>query len=156
LALADYTIRFSLAFWIGGTLLVILAAPVLFKMVPSRDLAGRIFGEILRRFEAVQQILSVAMVASIFLELEAAGTMPVGRRFAAGAAIFLAVATNVYLSMVLRPRINYTREKVGSFDAAPTDDVWRQRFASLHRRSAVVMTLGWVAAMAALALRTPG
>ena len=68
----------------------------------------------------------------------------------------MAVATNVYLSMVLRPRMNYFRMKVGSFDAAAPDDPFRRRFDALHRRSTRVLTLGWIAAArsAAPALRT--
>ena len=48
--LPSQLIRFSLALWVGGTLLVVIAAPVVFGEVPSRDRAGAVFGEILRRF----------------------------------------------------------------------------------------------------------
>ena len=52
--------------------------------------------------------------------------------------------------MVLRPRMNYFRMKVGSFDAAPADDPWRLRFDRLHRRSTRVLVFGWIAAAVAL------
>ena len=58
-------IRFSLAIWVGGTVVVILAAPVVFRRIASRDQAGTLFGEILRRFEAVKQVLSLALVIGI-------------------------------------------------------------------------------------------
>jgi hypothetical protein len=152
LAVAEQAIRFSLAFWVGGTLLVVLAAPVLFRGLASRDQAGDLFGEILRRFEAVKHVLSLVLVIAVFLELEQKGRLE-GPGVASGIAIFIAVATNVYLAMVLRPRMKYFRLKVGSFDAAAPDDPWRAKFDRLHRRSTRVLVLGWLAAAAALALR---
>jgi len=144
-------IRFALALWVGGTLVVVLAAPVVFREIASRDLAGAVFGEILRRFEAVKHVLSLALVIAVFAGLEQRGS--VGRvEIVSTVAIFVAIATNVYLSMVLRPRMSYFRMKVGSFDAAARDDPFRRRFDALHRRSTRVVMLGWVAAAVALFL----
>jgi Mn2+/Fe2+ NRAMP family transporter len=151
LPLTAQVIRFSLALWVGGTLVVVIAAPVLFRQIPSRDIAGAVFGEILRRFEAVKHALSLALVIAVFARLELQRELA-GAGAAASIAIFLAVATNVYLAMVLRPRLNYFRMKVGSFDAAAPDDPWRLRFDRLHRRSSRVLVLGWIAAAVALAL----
>jgi hypothetical protein len=147
---AGQVIRFSLALWVGGTLVAVLAAPVLFREIPSRDLAGRIYGELLRRFEAVKQLLSLLMVLAVFVELETTRALG-GRSFVTGAAIFVAVATNVYLAMVVRPRLGYLRMKTGSFDEVPPDAPWRLRFDRLHRRSVRVLVLGWLAAAVALA-----
>jgi hypothetical protein len=151
-ALVEQVIRFSLALWVGGTLVAVLAAPVLFRGVSSRDLAGDLFGEILRRFEAAKHALSLALVIGVFLELERLGRLD-RAGIASGIAIFLAVASNVYLSMVLRPRMKYFRMKVGSFDAAEPGNPWRAKFDRLHRRSSRVLVLGWIAAATALALR---
>lgn len=144
-------IRFSLAFWVGGTLLVVIAAPVVFGRLSSRDAAGGVFGEILRRFEILKQALSLLLVIGVFVTLEQRGRLA-GPAIVAGIAIFVAVATNVYLAMVLRPRMGYFRDKVGSFDAAAADDPWKARFDRLHRRSIRVLTFGWIAAGIALAL----
>jgi len=150
LALSDQVLNFGLAVWVGGTFIVILAAPVLFRRIPSRDVAGEVFDEILRLFEAAKHVLSLLMVLAVFFRLEATRTLS-GKSFVSGAAVFLAVATNVYLAMVLRPRMKYFRLKVGSFDAAAPDNPWRLRFDRLHRRSVAVLVLGWAAAAAALA-----
>lgn len=147
---AAQVIRFSLALWVGGTLVLVIAAPLLFRELPSRDLAGRIFGELLRRFEAVKHVLSLLLVLSVFVQLEITRALG-GRSFVMGVGIFLAVATNVYLAMVVRPRLGYMRMKTGSFDEAPPDDPWRVRFNRLHRRSTWILMFGWVAAAAALA-----
>lgn len=149
--LPTQAIRFALALWVGGTLVVVLAAPVIFRNIPSRDQAGTVFGEILRRFEAVKQVLSLVLVLAVFVNLERGGGLA-GRSVAAAVAIFVAIATNVYLAMVVRPRMNYFRLKVGSFDAADAADPWRTRFDRLHRRSSSILVLGWMAATAALAL----
>ncbi|HEU5250982.1 MAG TPA: DUF4149 domain-containing protein [Thermoanaerobaculia bacterium] len=147
---AAQVIRFSLALWVGGTLMVVMAAPLLFREISSRDLAGRIFGELLRRFEAVKHVLSLLLVLAVFVQLEVTRALG-GRSFVMGVGIFVAVATNVYLAMVVRPRMGYMRMKVGSFDDALPDDPWRLRFDRLHRRSTRVLVLGWVAAAVALA-----
>ena len=151
LDLPSLLIRFALALWVGGTLLVVIAAPVVFGEIPSRDRAGAVFGEILRRFEIVKQVLSLALVIGVFVNLERGGGLA-GRSVAAAVAIFLAIATNVYLAMVLRPRMKYFHMKVGSFDAAAPDDPWKARFDRLHRRSTRVLVLGWIAAAVGLAL----
>ncbi|MEO8189422.1 MAG: DUF4149 domain-containing protein [Acidobacteriota bacterium] len=145
-------ILFSLAIWFGGSVLVAIAAPVIFRMVPSRDQAGAAFGEVLRRFEAVKQLLSLVLVIGVFVELERAGGLA-GPLVVSGIAIFVAVATNVYLSMVLRPRMNYFRMKVGSFDAAGPDDPWRRKFDRLHRRSSRIFLFGALAAAVGLWFR---
>lgn len=150
LQVAAQVIRFSLALWVGGTLVLVLAAPLLFRELPSRDLAGRIFGELLRRFEAVKHVLSLLLVLAVFVELEITRALG-GTSFVVGIGIFVAVATNVYLAMVVRPRLGYMRMKTGSFDEAPPDDPWRVRFNRLHRRSTWILMLGWLSAAVALA-----
>ena len=75
LLLAAQIIRLCLALWVGGTLVVVMAAPVLFRRIPSRDLAGEIFGELLRRFEAVKHVLSLALVIAGVLALGTIGFM---------------------------------------------------------------------------------
>lgn len=147
---AAQVIRFSLALWVGGTLVLVIAAPLLFRELPSRDLAGRIFGELLRRFEAVKHVLSLLLVLAVFVRLEITRALE-GSAVVTGIGIFLAVATNVYLAMVVRPRLGYMRMKTGSFDEAPPDDPWRVRFNRLHRRSTWILMFGWVAAAVALA-----
>ena len=151
LTLAAQVIRLSLALWVGGTLVLVMAAPVIFRQVPSRDRAGAVFGEILRRFEAVKHVLSLALVISLFVRLEQQRELA-GPGAVAAIAIFLAVATNVYLAMVLRPRLNYFRMKAPSFDTASPEDPWRLRFDALHRRSVRILVLGWIAAAVALAV----
>ena len=149
LAIVRAVVRLSLAIWVGGAAVAAITAPVVFGKLASRDVAGGIFGEVLRRFEALKQVLSLVMVLGVFLRLEATRRIA-GADAVAAVGIFVAVATNVYLAMVVRPRMDYCRAKVGSFDAAPADNVWKQRFDALHRRSTRVFLLGAAAAAVAL------
>ena len=54
--------------------------PVVFRTVASRDQAGAAFGEILRRFEIVKQLLSLLLVIGVFVELERSGGLAGHRR----------------------------------------------------------------------------
>ena len=150
LEVAGKLIRLCLALWVGGTLLVVIAAPVVFRRVASREAAGDVFGEILRRFEAVKHVLSLLLVVAVFFQLERTGGFA-GQSVAAGVAIFVAVATNVYLAMVVRPRLNYFRMKAGSFDTAEPGNPWKAKFDRMHVRSVRVLVFGWIAAAVALA-----
>jgi len=142
-------LRVPLAIWVGGTFLVMIAAPVVFARIASRESAGDVFGAILARLEAVEHALSVAIVLGIFVGVSREGKIA-GRSAVTAVAAFLAIATNVYASMVLRPRMRYYRTRAGSFDAAAEDDPWRRRFRAAHRRSTAVTTVGFVCAIAAL------
>jgi hypothetical protein len=142
-------IRLPLAVWVGGTVLAAAAAPGIFALVPSRDLAGEVFGGILARLGAIQHVLSALLVVGVFSAVGREGRIA-GRAAVTAIGAFLAIASNVYTSMVLRPRMRYYRAQAGSFDAAPEDDPWRRRFRLLHRRASRVTMLGLVCALAAL------
>ena len=142
-------IRLPLAIWVGATVLAAAAAPRIFAVVPSRDLAGDVFGSILARLGAIEHGLSLLLVLGIFAAVGREGRIA-GRAAVTAIGAFLAIASNVYTSMVLRPRMRYYRAQAGSFDAVPEDDPWRRRFGVLHRRSSRVTMLGLLCAAAAL------
>ncbi len=143
-------LRLPLAVWVGATLFAAIAAPAVFRRIPSRDLAGTVFGDLLRRLEAVKHALSLLLVLGVFAAVSRAGKID-ERAAVTAIGIFLAVATNVYVSMVVRPRMEYYRRQVPSFDAVPEDDPWRARFRALHSRSARVVVAGLLFAGIALA-----
>ncbi len=130
-------------------MLAAAAAPRLFALLPSRDLAGDVFGAILARLGAIQHVLSLLLVLGIFAAVGREGRIA-GRSAVTAIGSFLAIASNVYTSMVLRPKMRYYRAQAGSFDLAPEDDPWRRRFGALHRRSSRLTMLGLVCAAAAL------
>ncbi|MGH9443901.1 MAG: DUF4149 domain-containing protein [Thermoanaerobaculia bacterium] len=142
-------LRLPLAIWVGAGVLAAVAAPGVFREVPSRDLAGRVFGEILRRLEGLFHVLSAVLVIGVFTAVGREGRI-VGRSAATAGGIFLAVASNVYGSMVLRPRMAYYRAQAGSFDGLSADNPWKRKFGALHRRSTRVLLAGVASAVAAL------
>jgi hypothetical protein len=145
-------IRIPLALWTGsGVAAGTLAAPVIFRESGSRDRAGRLFGAILRRLEAFDHALSAVLVIGIFTKLSR-GEAASGRFTALAILAFFAIAANVYLSMVVRRRMEYFRSHVESFDTVPPDDPWRRKFDRLHRRSERIALLGLLCAAAALTL----
>lgn len=150
MGLADILLlRLPLAVWVGATVFAALAAPVIFREVPSRDVAGTAFGSMLRRMEVLKHALSVVLVLGVFAAVSREGRIQ-GRAAVTAVGIFLAVASNVYLSMVVRPKMDYCRRQAGSFDEAPNDDPWRRKFERLHSRSTRVVTAGLLCAVAAL------
>jgi hypothetical protein len=149
-ALSDILLlRFPLALWVGGAAFSAVAAPAIFREIGSRDLAGRVFGEVLKRLEGLFHVLSAVLVVGVFTAVGREGRIA-GRAAGTAIGIFLAIATNVYASMVLRPRMAYYRAQAGSFDDSPEDAPWRRKFQALHRRATRVAMLGLLAASAAL------
>jgi hypothetical protein len=143
-------LRLPLAVWVGGTVLAASSAPLIFALVPSREIAGDVFGGILGRLGAIEHGLSLLVVLGVFQAVSREGRIA-GAPAVTAIGSFLAVACNVYTSMVLRPRMRYYRAQAGSFDVVPEDNPWRSRFRSLHRRSTAVTMIGLLCAATALA-----
>jgi hypothetical protein len=74
-----------------------------------------------------------------------------GRSFVAGIAIFVAVATNVYLAMVVPAAARLLPDEGRIVRRRSGRQPWRLRFDRVHRRSVRVLVLGWLAAAVALA-----
>ncbi len=143
-------LRLPLAVWVGATAFAAISAPAVFHELSSRDVAGRLVGEILRRLEALFHVLSILLVVGVFSAVGREGRIA-GRAAVTAVGIFLAIATNVYSSMVLRPRMAYYRAQAGSFDETPPEDPWRRKFQTLHRRSTRILVVGLAAAVVSLA-----
>lgn len=143
-------LRLPLAVWVGATVLAAACAPLVFALVPSREIAGDVFGGILGRLGAIEHALSLLVVLGVFQAVSREGRIA-GAPAVTAVGSFLAIACNVYTSMVLRPRLRYYRAQAGSFDVVPEDNPWRSRFRSVHRRSTAVTMVGLVFAAIALA-----
>ena len=145
-------IALALAVWIGGTFLAAVAAAKIFRTLPSRDQAGRLFGDILGVLDKAKFVAAGALLVGVLLEVQTLGSTLTARRIARDAVLFLLVAAHVYAVMVVQPRMRYYREKVADFDTAPADDAWRLKFQAQHRRSTRVNVLGLALAIAAVLL----
>jgi uncharacterized membrane protein len=125
----------ALGVWVGGmAVLGFIVAPAVFRGIPSRVLAGTVFGGILRTFGFIQIGLAVVcLVALVGLGLARA----LSRR---GAALRIgAVAAMLALVLVsqfyLGPQIVLERETLVGFDAVPPGTPAKARFDRLHRLS---------------------
>jgi hypothetical protein len=144
-----FLLRLPLAVWVGATILAAASAPLIFALIPSREVAGDVFGGILGRLGTIEHALSLLVVLGIFHAVSREGKIA-GASAVTAIGSFLAIACNVYTSMVLRPRMRYYRVQAGSFDVAAEDNPWRTRFRSVHRRSTAVTMIGLLFAATAL------
>lgn len=137
----------ALMFWVGGLLaLGGFAAPTVFAVLEGRDpiggreLAGFLFGEILRRFQIASWVAGAAVLASLGLRA-ALGPRPrwfALRLWTAAAMLVASVAT----VRVITPRIDGIRTSVhGPVAALPDDDQRRIAFGRWHALSTGLMLL---------------
>src|SRR5205809_7397199 len=57
------------ALWLGGMVAIALTAPVVFQVVPSRDLAGRVFGGVLERLFPLIYVCAALLLAAGAVQL---------------------------------------------------------------------------------------
>ena len=152
LELSRVGIALALSVWIGGTFLAAVAAAKIFHTLPSRDLAGRLFGDILGVLDKAKFVAAGALLVGVLLEVQVLGSTLATRRIARDGLLFLLVAAHVYAVMVVQPRMRYYREKIADFDTAAADDPWRLKFQGQHRRSTRVNVFGLALAVAAVVL----
>lgn len=131
----------ALALWIGGTVaLGALAAPVVFRLSSSRDVAGEIMTRTLQRFDGVLMACVVLLVVT-----SAAMIARYGRLSPWYAIEYVCIAmmsaSAVYGVAVLSPRLRRLRR-----DGRTDDDEFEQ----LHRTSELSMQFNLVCATVAL------
>src|SRR5438067_10733561 len=64
------------ALWLGGMVAIALTAPVVFQVVPSRDLAGRVFGGVLARLFPLIYLCGALILVAGAAQLARAGRLP--------------------------------------------------------------------------------
>jgi hypothetical protein len=140
----------GLSMWIGGAVVLgALVAPALFRTLPRAE-AGSIFGPALRRFARLRVaalVITIAAAALKFSLWENGGTLWIGIRWAALAAMAAAVLYEIaYLERALEAqRVLFTPE-------IAENDPHRRRFDTLHQRAEALMKLSLGAAVVAMLL----
>jgi uncharacterized membrane protein len=146
------TYLLALAVWIGGTAFVtFVAAPVAFRLLSTRAEAGRVVGEMLRRFEkgVVGCLLVLALTAALKLARFESAVPPVIARYVLLAlAAFAAVAGMTWIA----PRLRALREVLGPIDSVPESDPRRVAFRRLHGVSMILALAQLLLASGALYL----
>jgi uncharacterized membrane protein len=141
----------ALCLWIGGTLaLGSLAAPTVFRISPTRALAGELMGEIFRRFERIKQACCLALaVTSVvkFINWERNWNVWFGTRYLA---ILAMISTALIGGWIITPAMGRLRSASASgSDLRPPQ---AEQFRKLHRASRFLTRAGLFAALVALIL----
>ena len=119
------------ALWEGGMVALALVAPVVFQVVPSRDLAGRVFGGILGQLFPLIYACGAAILLSGLIQRRF-GHVEIVRYVLV--ALMLAVA--LYTGIVVVGEMNGIQAALPApIEALPLDSPPRARFDDLHRLS---------------------
>jgi hypothetical protein len=138
--------------WLGAMVAVALVAPVIFQQIPSRDLAGRVFGEILVR------LFPLIYACGLFLlGAEAVRALRIGRVsrlvLARQGLLLLMLVLAVYTGLVILGEMRAIQASLpGPIETLPLDAGPRARFNLLHRLSERLMGLDILLGLALLPL----
>lgn len=133
------------ALWLGGLVLLAIAAPLIFQIIPSRDLAGRVFGAMLARLFPLIYVTAGAQFAAGLLR-DRSGWL----KHALVAAV-LAIAA--YSGIVVMGEMTQIQASLpGPIETLPLDDGPRARFDKLHKLSERLMGVDAVLGLVLLPL----
>ncbi|MBI2931647.1 MAG: DUF4149 domain-containing protein [Planctomycetes bacterium] len=122
------------ALWIGGlAALAFVVAPIVFRTAGSRELAGTIFGTILRTFTWVEVVL--ALIAAVSMAVFLILSRPPAPLDWARAGLLSALILLLVGTMFVNSAAAETRPQCGSFDREPAtaaEGEARVRFDRLH------------------------
>ena len=151
--LVHYVFLFALALWVGGGAVIsFVVAPAVFDQAGSRHLAGKIVGQVLRRFDIY--ILAAGPVALLLGLVEMAGTVGGERTLTLKLGLVTGMlGLALYSKFALAPEIRRLRDQMGEqLDQVPREDPRRRAFGRLHGFS-VLCLLGEIF-LGALAMAT--
>ncbi len=125
----------SLGVWLGASIMVFIAAPIVFeKLAPDRTKAGEVVGSILHAAAFFTMALAVVALLSegtLFFNADSAGW----RRIVPAASLVAAVLIMVVLMTYIGPKIEALRAQIGQFTPANVDSPERKAFGALHGAS---------------------
>ncbi|HYF95522.1 MAG TPA: DUF4149 domain-containing protein [Symbiobacteriaceae bacterium] len=133
-----------LSLWVGAMFAFgALYAPVLFRILPSRDQAGAIAGETLARIDVLGLVTGGIMAVVTVLQTIDGGwkAIDLGRLLTA----VLMLALVVFSSVTIRQRLNAVRQQMGRpIDEVPEDDPRRLEHGKLHRLSRLIFSINMI------------
>ena len=124
-------LRLSLAYIVGGGMLVFLAAPQIFQLAPTRTNAGEIAGAIVNQHALISLILTIAALAAAFI-IQRRGGMSGVIAWLPVILLSVAIVVQVVAFGFIRPILDDLIVQIGNFDTTPKDDPVRQRFGMFH------------------------
>ena len=142
----------ALGLWAGGmAVLAFIVAPAVFRLSPSREAAGTLFGSILVTFGHVEAGLAVLLALSTWTLHRVPGG---SRGFRRARALLVGLLLTLALACTfgVNPAAAQARQKIGSVSRLPEDDPGRRHFEALHRWSVRLSGAKLVAALGLLLL----
>lgn len=139
-------IQIGLSLWVGALFsLGALTAPVIFKSLESRTLAGTVFGRILERLN-IFELVCFLVVGLGFVLVQKNKTTRLNKYWGLGFGLILILWS--YYSWVLTPEMRQLKKNIVSFDApiekleiSSQEFLWRKQFDRLHKRYSAMMSL---------------
>ena len=135
LTLARAARALSLGVWLGASIMVFIAAPIVFeKLAPDRTKAGEVVGSILHAAAFFTMALAaVALISegTLFFNADSAGW----KRVVPAVTLLLAILIMIVLMAYIGPKIEALREQIGQFTPANADSPERKTFGALHGAS---------------------
>jgi hypothetical protein len=126
----------ALGVWVGAILFfAVVLAPTVFRVLPTRELAGNVVNPALRQLHAMGFVCGAAALASLLL-LEGItprrATRPL--RWAALLTVLM-MALTALSQFAVSPRMERLRSSMGVIDSVPHNDERRVSFNKLHQWS---------------------
>ncbi|MBM4416890.1 MAG: hypothetical protein FJ033_01025 [Chloroflexi bacterium] len=143
-AILGYVEFFGLAFWIGGLATLALLAPLLFQTIPSRDLAGEVFGRSLDRILPLLAIcVGLLICATATRQAIDRPSDPLGFINWLVVIAMAGIIGYVILGVIGEMRILRMAMPLPLESTAP-DDPLRVAFNAVHRRAEQMMAVAFV------------
>jgi hypothetical protein len=131
---------------------IALTAPVVFQVVPSRDLAGRVFGGVLARLFPLIYVCAGLMLVAGAVQLGRARRLTRLEAARYGLVVIM-LAIALYTGVAVLGEMRAIQAALpGPIETLPLDDGPRARFDSLHKRSERLIGLDVVLALVLLPL----
>lgn len=124
----------ALALWTGAIFFfAAVVAPVVFSVLPSRDMAGAIVGRSLASMHWMAFVCGlIFLLCSVLMALIEGGPTPFHRR---DLLLLLMLAITAATHFGVERRMNSLKAEMGVIDVVPQDDARRVEFNRLHKWS---------------------
>ena len=140
------------ALWLGGMVAIALTAPVVFQVVPSRDLAGRVFGGVLARLFPLIYLCAGLMLVAGAVQLARARRLT-RVELARYGLVLAMLAIALYAGVAVLGEMRTIQASLPApIETLPLEGGPRARFDSLHSLSERLMGLDVLLALALLPL----
>ncbi len=130
-----FLMMLSLVVWVGAIVFFgAVLAPTVFRVLPSREMAGSVVAPSLARLHWIGIISGIVFAATslAYSRLSVGAAQPLAPRHLL---VFAMIVLTLMSQFGISSRMNALRTQMGVIDQVPREDVRRIEFDSLHRWS---------------------